>query len=150
MRNLFINRDGRLRTSRVSLVLFLGLLLSLSLLFYLQKPVDKAVVVVRHIFTAPTPEKKPQPAKEPTKQPQKQLQKAEVQPRPESSQTRSVTANPKLAEPQPASASPSRTARSQEDQERAVSPQPVPAPRPHHEKTRLAEAVAGAPAPPPK
>jgi hypothetical protein len=63
MRNLIIHPDGRLKTGRLSLILFISLLCGLSLLFYLQKPVDKAVVVVRHIFTAPQPQKKSEPKK---------------------------------------------------------------------------------------
>ncbi|NPA25920.1 MAG: hypothetical protein GXO34_08855 [Deltaproteobacteria bacterium] len=63
MRTLFMQEDGRLKTGRLSLALFLVLILGLSALFYLQKPVDEAVVVVRHIFTAPTPQTETAPQK---------------------------------------------------------------------------------------
>ncbi len=68
MRGIFIQDSGRLKTGRVSLLLFLGLVLGLGLLFHLHEPVDKAVVVVRHIFTAtPEVESKKPPHKEPEK-----------------------------------------------------------------------------------
>ena len=68
MRGIFMYDNGRLKTGRVSLLFFLSLILGLSLLFHLHKPVDKAVVVVRHIFAAtPTTESKKPPLKEPEK-----------------------------------------------------------------------------------
>ncbi len=68
MRGILMHDNGRLKTGRVSLLFFLSLILGLSLLFHLYKPVDKAVVVVRHIFAAtPTTETKKLPLKEPEK-----------------------------------------------------------------------------------
>ncbi|MCD6292482.1 MAG: hypothetical protein J7M09_03375 [Deltaproteobacteria bacterium] len=77
MRGFIMYDNGRLRTGRVSLLLFLSLLLGFGIIFSLQKPVDKAVVVVRHIFTA-TPEVKESP-----KKPAKASKKADPQPQPQ-------------------------------------------------------------------
>lgn len=57
MRKYFWQSEGRLKTGRISLIFFLCLLLGLGLLFKLQQPVDKAIVVVRHVFAAPSKSK---------------------------------------------------------------------------------------------
>ncbi|MEA1922370.1 MAG: hypothetical protein U9N63_06905 [Pseudomonadota bacterium] len=68
MRGFIMYDNGRLRTGRISLLLFFSLLLSFGAIFSLQKPVDKAVVVVRHIFAAtPKAEAQKVPLKEPEK-----------------------------------------------------------------------------------
>jgi len=134
MRNLFVKSDGRLRTGRVSSLLFLGLLLSLSLLFYLQKPMDKAVVVVRHIFTAPaSPRKKPA------------IQKPVVRPDEKKVSPAPAASKPAVPEPPLRKAALEKpvagkeTAARSEEQSTAPPPASDPAPRPRPEKTRLAE-----------
>ncbi len=65
MRGIIKYDNGRLKTGRVSLLVFLCLVLGLGLLFRMHKPVDKAIVVVRHIFAAnPEAETKKSPPKE--------------------------------------------------------------------------------------
>ena len=77
MRRIIMHDNGRLKTGRVSLFFFLGLLLGFGALFSLQKPADKAVVVVRHIFAA-TPKAKVQKA--PLKEPEKPLPQPRQEP----------------------------------------------------------------------
>ena len=81
MRGFIMHDNGRLKTGRVSLLLFLCLLFGFGAIFSLQKPVDKAVVVVRHIFAA-TPEAETQKVEAPEKS-LKAPEKAAPQPRPE-------------------------------------------------------------------
>lgn len=76
MRGIIMHDNGRLKTGRVSLIFFLGLVLGLGLLFHLHKPVDDAIVVVRHIFTATaeseTPKKLPLESEKPAHTPQQE------------------------------------------------------------------------------
>ncbi len=81
MRGFIMYDNGRLKTGRVSLLLFLCLLLGFGAIFSLQKPVDKAVVVVRHIFAA-TPKAEAQKVEAPKKS-LKEPEKAAPQPQPE-------------------------------------------------------------------
>ncbi len=67
MRKHLWQNDGRLKTGRISLIFFLCLLLGLGLLFNLQKPVDKALVVVKHIFIAKPESRSAAPAAKPEK-----------------------------------------------------------------------------------
>ncbi|MBN2705710.1 MAG: hypothetical protein JXR89_04630 [Deltaproteobacteria bacterium] len=66
MHSFFVHDNGRLKTDRVSLVFFLVLIGVCGLLFQLHRPVDEAVVVIRHLFTPEkmAPERKPVPVKE--------------------------------------------------------------------------------------
>ncbi len=124
MRSLFIQDDGRLRTGRVSLLLFFGLLLSLSLLFRLRQPVDKAVVVVRHIFTAPSPERNLRPEKT----------------------TARVNKEPRTAEAKKTVPPEARLRTAESNEQRSVSP-PTPAPlsQPRRELTRMEAAASREP-----
>ena len=81
MRGFIMYDNGRLKTGRISLLLFLCLLLGFGAIFSLQKPVDKAVVVVRHIFAA-TPKAEAQKVEAPKKS-LKEPEKAAPQPQPE-------------------------------------------------------------------
>lgn len=81
MRSIIMHDNGRLKTGRLSLLLFLGLVLASGLLFKMHQPVDKAIVIVRHIFTAtPEAETKKSPLKKSEKpapvSPQKQVKVA--------------------------------------------------------------------------
>ncbi|HDS16744.1 MAG TPA: hypothetical protein ENN66_09110 [Proteobacteria bacterium] len=51
MHSFFVYNNGRLKTGRVSLVFFLVFIGVCGLLFQLHRPVDEAVVIVRHLFT---------------------------------------------------------------------------------------------------
>lgn len=69
MAKLFIDGNGRLKSGRISLLVFGLLLLAGMLLFNLQKPVDEAVVLVRHVFEAPAPKSAAPPPAAPEKKP---------------------------------------------------------------------------------
>jgi len=131
MSKFITHPDGRLKTGRLSLILFGALLLGLSLLFYLQKPVDRAVVVVKHVFTASRPAAV-KPLKEQT---QKAEKKAPPKAPPKASQPAAVK-NLQTAEKKPA---------------RAVAPAPAP-PVPAHERVKVVKQVPAlkAPAAPPE
>ena len=86
MRKHLWQSDGRLKTGRISLIFFLCLLLGLGLLFKLQQPVGKAIVVVRHIFAAT-------PKIEPETKAKKVETAAEIKPK--------TTVKPKQVEPEP-------------------------------------------------
>ncbi len=75
MRKHLWQNDGRLKTGRISLIFFLCLMLGLGLLFNLQKPVDKAIVVVKHIFAAKPESRSAAPAVKPEKPVVKQQEK---------------------------------------------------------------------------
>ncbi len=80
MRKYLWQSDGRLKTGRISLIFFLCLLLGLGLIFKLQQPVDKAIVVVRHIFAA-SPQPKPETKTEKNKPGAKTENKTIVKPK---------------------------------------------------------------------
>jgi len=50
MARLLTDADGRLRTGRVTLLVFIGLLGAMSILFKLNRSVDHAVLAVKHVF----------------------------------------------------------------------------------------------------
>lgn len=50
MARLLTHADGRLRTGRVTLLIFMGLLVAMGVLFKLNKSMDQAVVAVKHVF----------------------------------------------------------------------------------------------------
>jgi hypothetical protein len=54
MAKILTHHDGRLRTGRVTFLVFAGLLAALSLLFKANSSVDQAVLSVKHVFE-PTP-----------------------------------------------------------------------------------------------
>ncbi len=125
MRTLFVHQDGRLKTGRLSLALFIVLLLGLSALFYLRKPVDEAVVVVRHIFTAPVP-----PAETPPRKPD-----TVAEPVPPTPAAKVVKAAKPVGK---------KVAESAGKQQRKAAPDPAePAPAGRPEKKMLAESENG-------
>ncbi len=50
MAGLFINKDGRLKTGRVAILIFAGLLMALAMLFKINSSVDYALLAVKHVF----------------------------------------------------------------------------------------------------
>ena len=52
MAGLFTNKDGRLKTGRVAIVVFAGLLVTLGILFKINSSVDHALLAVKHVFEA--------------------------------------------------------------------------------------------------
>ena len=66
MARLLTYKDGRLRTGRVAAGVFILFLFSLGFLFKISRPVDQAMVVVRHMFE---PKKQQEPEKPPETRP---------------------------------------------------------------------------------
>ena len=62
MAGLFTKKDGRLKTGRVAIVVFAGLLMALGMIFKLNSSVDHALLAVKHVFEPAAA----QPAKEKT------------------------------------------------------------------------------------
>jgi hypothetical protein len=59
MKRFFVQDNGRLKTGRVALVVFMAAIAGCSLIFYLGKPADKVLIAVKHVFEAeeaPLPE----------------------------------------------------------------------------------------------
>ncbi|MBW2610445.1 MAG: hypothetical protein JRC68_08905 [Deltaproteobacteria bacterium] len=50
MAGLFTNKDGRLKTGRVAILVFAGLLMALAMLFKINSSVDHALLAVKHVF----------------------------------------------------------------------------------------------------
>ena len=50
MTRLFTDKDGRLKTGRVAILIFAGLLIALGMLFKLNSSVDHALLAVKHVF----------------------------------------------------------------------------------------------------
>ena len=50
MTGLFTNKDGRLKTGRVAILIFAGLLVALGMLFKINSSVDHALLAVKHVF----------------------------------------------------------------------------------------------------
>ena len=50
MARLFINKDGRLKTGRVAILIFAGILVASAMLFKVNNSVDHALLAVRHVF----------------------------------------------------------------------------------------------------
>ena len=76
MKNLFSHKDGRLKTGRLAILVFIGLLICSGLLFKAKKPVDQVLVKVSHVFDAE------QQIEEPAKEPEKNIKPDEVKPEP--------------------------------------------------------------------
>jgi hypothetical protein len=68
MRKLLTHSDGSLKTGRVAVMVFFLLIGSLAVLLKLSRPVDHALVAVRHVFE---PEKMPEDNKTPEHRPRK-------------------------------------------------------------------------------
>ena len=77
MKNLFSHKDGRLKTGRLAILVFIGLLICSGLLFKAKKPVDQVLVKVSHVFDAE------QQIEEPAKEPEKNIKPDEVKPEPQ-------------------------------------------------------------------
>lgn len=60
----FTTASGRLRTGRIALIVFLGILLAAALVFKAAKPIDQAVIAVKHVFE---PQEKPAKPSAPVK-----------------------------------------------------------------------------------
>jgi hypothetical protein len=161
MRKHLWQSDGRLKTGRISLIFFICLVLGLGLLFNLQKPVDKAIIVVRHIFTAPlktepevSTEKVEAPAETKRKvaeKPKKKEPKSDSKPHPApvkmaraEAEKKTVSAVPEIVEkksaalPEKTSASPLKKTVAEVENEK---PGPVPAPAPVPEKKPAAAVI---------
>jgi len=52
MSGLFTKKDGRLKTGRVAIVVFAGILVTLGMLFKINSSVDHALLSVKHVFKA--------------------------------------------------------------------------------------------------
>jgi hypothetical protein len=65
MSRLLTHTDGRLRTGRVTFLVFVGLLIAMGILFKVNSSVDQAVLAVKHVFepAAVEPEKRQGPVK---------------------------------------------------------------------------------------
>jgi len=63
MKNLISYKDGRLKTGRVAVLVFIGLLVCFAMLFKARKPVDQVLVRVSHVFEAEDQIKKPEKTK---------------------------------------------------------------------------------------
>ena len=50
MAGLFTKKDGRLKTGRVAILIFAGLLVALGMLFKINSSVDHALLAVKHVF----------------------------------------------------------------------------------------------------
>jgi hypothetical protein len=50
MSGLFTKKDGRLKTGRVAILIFAGLLVALGMLFKINSSVDHALLAVKHVF----------------------------------------------------------------------------------------------------
>ncbi|MBC8466787.1 MAG: hypothetical protein H8D55_03000 [Deltaproteobacteria bacterium] len=50
MTGLFTNKDGRLKTGRVAILIFAGLLMALVMLFKVNSSVDHTLLAVKHVF----------------------------------------------------------------------------------------------------
>jgi len=50
MAGLFTNKDGRLKTGRVAILVFAGLLMALGMLFKINSSVDPVLLAVKHVF----------------------------------------------------------------------------------------------------
>jgi hypothetical protein len=58
MKRFCCRKNGDLRTGLIALALFLGILGACSLLFKMQRPLDRVLVKVEHVFAAREPESK--------------------------------------------------------------------------------------------
>lgn len=95
MRTLFKYPDGRLRTSRISLLVFIGLIVSFSVIYQARKPAEKVMLQVSHVLEKAEPVEPVQPPPEPEAKPPEATQPKATQPiaeRPEAKQ-------PKAAQP---------------------------------------------------
>ncbi len=61
MKALFKHGDGRLKTSRIALLVFLVLLVCLSLVYKMGKSADKVLVKIEHVFNVQKKEDKKEP-----------------------------------------------------------------------------------------
>jgi len=52
MTGLFTKKDGRLKTGRVAILIFAGILVALGMLFKVNPSVDHALLAVKHVFEA--------------------------------------------------------------------------------------------------
>lgn len=88
MKPFFVHANGRLKTGRVALLVFIGLISACAMLYKLGKPADQALVAVKHVFT-PTPQTKPardlQPGPEAEPRPPADSQASPHEPGPQSS-----------------------------------------------------------------
>ncbi len=141
-RRLLTYEDGRLKTGRVALLVFIMIMVGCALAYKLSKPVDQVMIAVKHVFEAEqvetaepeTPDEKSQEkseevSKEKAQEEQKSEQKQEIKESGEKTDESQKSSGKQAAEDQPVTAQPSDM-----EKKEPAAPQPSQAKAPGPEK----------------